>query len=1045
MIKTGGEARKRLDEMYVTTHAAAAALQAESEEQCIVLGAGAPHTGATPALLRRPVGGVRVIEWILDALGASAGQASLVVGYQAGEIAERYPDLSLIQNVNWQATGSGMSLLAAQLDPRRAASVCYGDVLFRRDVVAALDRVKAPIAVAWDSAWRNRYAGRDNSDLQRCEKVVVAKTGAALRLGPDVPIDWASGEFIGLVRLSPEAVGRLAALQKQHPETRHPESLRRAHLSGLIEWLRSTGMAVGAVDVAGDWAEVNAPADIARFVLGTKAETLGRLRELVSSAVIQDQVSFSVAAWQADPSSIIGEIRTRFAGQRLVVRSSARSEDSFTSANAGAYTSLLDVDPDGELVGAIDKVIASYRTPQPGDQVLVQPMVTGVSLCGVAFTRTLERGAPYYVINYDETGATDSITDGSSRDHHTAYLYREASVDDVADRRLAPIIVALREIETLLGYDALDVEFALDEAGAVHILQVRPIAVPHDDSTAEANCHAALDSARRLWKRLEAGAPHLPGGKPMYGVMPDWNPAEIIGTCPGSLAQGLYRSLIMDEVWATQRAEYGYRDVRPHPLLVSFAGRPYVDVRASFSSFVPASVPDELAGKLVRFYLKRLADNPNWHDKIEFDVLPTCLSFGFERWRQRLLEADFSPHEIDRLRCGLQAVTVGGMQRLERDLATVANLASRFALFADKRHPALDRARWLLDDCRRLGTLPFAHLARGGFIAVTLLREAVAQKILSEAAHTSFFSTIRTVSHELVEDAQGVAAGKLSWGAFVKHYGHLRPGTYDIQSPCYAEDPEQYLRPLVEHADEAAASTPQPVAWENEKASFFAALAQLGLPADPGAVESFLRQAIEGREKAKFIFTRSLSAALEALAEYGAELGLTRDELAHVALDELLPPKDTSIDPAAHAARLRASAAAGLGSRAVARTLELPPLLTCERDFSSFVLHAGSPNFIGSTRVAGDCYELTGNIHAPPLEGKIVLIAHADPGYDWVFGQGVAGLVTMYGGANSHMAIRAAEFGLPAAIGVGEQRYRELQRAAAIELDPANATLRILR
>ena len=37
----------------------------------------------------------------------------------------------------------------------------------------------------------------------------------------------------------------------------------------------------------------------------------------------------------------------------------------------------------------------------------------------------------------------------------------------------------------------------------------------------------------------------------------------------------------MDETWAIQRSEYGYRDVRPAPLLVEFAGHPYVDVRAS--------------------------------------------------------------------------------------------------------------------------------------------------------------------------------------------------------------------------------------------------------------------------------------------------------------------------------------------------------------------------------------------------------------------------------------------------------------------------------
>ena len=69
--------------------------------------------------------------------------------------------------------------------------------------------------------------------------------------------------------------------------------------------------------------------------------------------------------------------------------------------------------------------------------------------------------------------------------------------------------------------------------------------------------------------------------------MPDWNPAEIIGTNPGQLAVSLYQHLILNDVWATQRAEFGYKDVRPQPLLRMFAGKPYIDIRASFNSFIP--------------------------------------------------------------------------------------------------------------------------------------------------------------------------------------------------------------------------------------------------------------------------------------------------------------------------------------------------------------------------------------------------------------------------------------------------------------------------
>ena len=54
---------------------------------------------------------------------------------------------------------------------------------------------------------------------------------------------------------------------------------------------------------------------------------------------------------------------------------------------------------------------------------------------------------------------------------------------------------------------------------------------------------------------------------------------------------------------------------------------------------------------------------------------------------------------------------------------------------------------------------------------------------------------------------------------------------------------------------------------------------------------------------------------------------------------------------------------------------------------------------------------------ATDLNDKIVLIEGADPGYDWIFTTRFVGLITKFGGANSHMAIRCAEMQIPAAIG----------------------------
>ncbi len=52
---------------------------------------------------------------------------------------------------------------------------------------------------------------------------------------------------------------------------------------------------------------------------------------------------------------------------------------------------------------------------------------------------------------------------------------------------------------------------------------------------------------------------HRPATRSIFGVMPDWNPAEIIGLRPWPLSLSLYRELVTDAIWAYQRDNYGYR------------------------------------------------------------------------------------------------------------------------------------------------------------------------------------------------------------------------------------------------------------------------------------------------------------------------------------------------------------------------------------------------------------------------------------------------------------------------------------------------------
>ena len=68
-------------------------------------------------------------------------------------------------------------------------------------------------------------------------------------------------------------------------------------------------------------------------------------------------------------------------------------------------------------------------------------------------------------------------------------------------------------------------------------------------------------------------------------------------------------------------------------------------------------------------------------------------------------------------------------------------------------------------------------------------------------------------------------------------------------------------------------------------------------------------------------------------------------------------------------------------------------------------------------------------------EYKIIIIENADPGYDWILSQKIKGLITKYGGVNSHMSIRCEELNIPASIGVGEKIFDDMCKSSKIILN----------
>ncbi len=781
--------------------------------------------------------------------------------------------------------------------------------------------------------------------------------------------------------------------------------------------------------------------------MSSKSQNLVKLCNRLVHFTIPHFMIYAVDADNKDLDSFILSVMKEFAGCKICIRSAAADEDGVQSSGAGEYDSVLNIpsdDPEAIRAG-FNQVIASYTRKglnRSGDEVIVQEMLQNTVMSGVVFTHDLNTGAPYYVINYDDiSGLTDTVTSGGGEyANRTLYIHRGA-VQSIRSERFQHLMQGIQELEQMMGSQFLDVEFALGQDYTPYLLQVRTITTqPNWNRAVAKRIDVALQGIQDFVKTRLKPMAGVYGNTTVLGQMPDWNPAEMIGRAPRALAFSLYKTLITDHAWRIARDRMGYAVPVGQPLMLSLAGQPFIDTRLSFHSYLPAKLSSEICTKLVDAWVKRLQTHPELHDKIEFEVAITTYSFDFDDKIKTLVGEVLSQKEQaefkEILRQQTRAIIIGnGDGAISNALVQVEKLTKKQT---DLRYSSAKQNVTalfeMIDDCIRLGTIPFSILARHGFIARTLLLSLHQRGILSMDEVIAIQSGVRTVASTLVNDMRRLQLGELSRSAFMQEYGHLRPGTYDILSRRYDQMAnfgvnDSQIRPEQDHNLFVLSA--------EQKQAIDLILQAEGFPElNADGLLDYVQTATAGREYGKFVFTRSVSEMLELIADFGELHGLSRDEMSHVSISDLLDVITKSSEGSIEE-RLRNIAEDEAEKHVLSAAIRLPQVLFDEAGVHVVPFQVNHPNFITHKKVTAACVYLSVEQVAPSLSDKIVLIENADPGFDWIFAQNISGLITKYGGANSHMAIRCAEFGIPAAIGCGEQRFEVFLSAHQILLDCA--------
>jgi phosphoenolpyruvate synthase/pyruvate phosphate dikinase len=163
--------------------------------------------------------------------------------------------------------------------------------------------------------------------------------------------------------------------------------------------------------------------------LATKADTLQLLYQKLNNAKVLPQFTFRVGDWKNKKKDIINDFSKIEWNDKIIVRSSSLSEDTSTQSEAGKYESVANVSGANDFQKAVETVINSYDDDNEANQILIQPMLSNVQICGVAFTLDPNTLGNYYVVNYNENGSTSAVTSGQGGSNKLYYRFKSMTID----------------------------------------------------------------------------------------------------------------------------------------------------------------------------------------------------------------------------------------------------------------------------------------------------------------------------------------------------------------------------------------------------------------------------------------------------------------------------------------------------------------------------------------------------------------------------------------------------------------------------------------
>jgi pyruvate,water dikinase len=722
----------------------------------------------------------------------------------------------------------------------------------------------------------------------------------------------------------------------------------------------------------------------------------------------------------------------------VAVRSSATAEDLPGASFAGQQDTVLDVDGPDDLLDAVRRCWASlwneravaYRADHGIDDggvalaVVIQRMVDATA-AGVMFTADPITGRRRTIVIDAAPGLGEAVVAGTvDPDHYVAdpgtgrIVERTARHDPpvLSDAAIRELATVGRRIEDALG-GPQDVEFAIDGAGRLWIVQSRPITTLYPPPEA--------DREDRVYFSISVAQGYFDPITPM-----GMEPFRAIGR---HVSSGF--------------SDRGRRPTYRSPVVVA-GDRPFVDVTPALRDplgreFLERATSAGESRSSVVF--RKLAEDPRFRpsQRLPFrsirQLLPLLIRSRIPLNALRLLRSPARARarmirEIDGFTRPDSATTMTAAQRLD----AFEDAMLRALPFVFPRLLSLVVAGMLCYVA--VGRLLGRRATRDELLTLTrglphnpttemdLALWALAQDLRSDAPSTELLAS-RTPAEVVDRFRSGDAPPALQTGlaAFLDRYGFRSVGEIDLGVARWSEDPTHLVGAISNYlrlTDDALAPDAQFERGAREAEAMMGTL--LGRVRGPRrmAVRFFLgrtRALMGSRELPKFTLIRRVFTPLrELLRPVGIELAAA-GRLEHPDDVYFLTLAEARAAVAGADMRLTVGAHRAAFERERARRRIPRVLLSDGTDAEVALVEPVDGALRGSPASPGSVTGTARVIHSPRgahLEpGEILIAPSTDPGWTPLF-LTAGGLVMEMGGMMSHGAVVAREYGIPAVVGV---------------------------